>query len=238
MPTRFGARSHVTSTLSTENGPVFVKATRIDGPFAGGLRNERAVNRHVRDIAAPLLWTVEEAGWIVLGFEHIDGRHEFYEPGGAASAALADVLDALAAVPCPHAVTKQVALAWARDDERLGTAMSGDALLHTDLNPANLLLTEAGPRLVDWAWASRGAAWVEIALALPRLIDHGHTPHEAEKWAHRFPAWRQAPADAVDALARRSLTRWTKATGGNHARNRALAKATHQWIGWRAQARA
>jgi aminoglycoside phosphotransferase (APT) family kinase protein len=40
----------------------------------------------------------------------------------------------------------------------------GDVLLHTDLHPANVILTGAGPRLVDWQGAARGPAQADVAL--------------------------------------------------------------------------
>jgi aminoglycoside phosphotransferase (APT) family kinase protein len=40
----------------------------------------------------------------------------------------------------------------------------GTALLHTDLHPGNVILTKAGPRLIDWQGAARGPAEADIAL--------------------------------------------------------------------------
>jgi aminoglycoside phosphotransferase (APT) family kinase protein len=40
----------------------------------------------------------------------------------------------------------------------------GHALLHTDLHPANVILSSAGPRLVDWQGAARGPAPADVAL--------------------------------------------------------------------------
>jgi hypothetical protein len=34
----------------------------------------------------------------------------------------------------------------------------GEALLHLDLQPENVLLTEGGPVVLDWEWAARGPA--------------------------------------------------------------------------------
>jgi aminoglycoside phosphotransferase (APT) family kinase protein len=63
---------------------------------------------------------------------------------------LAALHDAVHAVP---------ALGWLRAP--LG---EGDVLLHTDLHPANVILTGAGPRLVDWQGAARGPAAADLAL--------------------------------------------------------------------------
>jgi aminoglycoside phosphotransferase (APT) family kinase protein len=40
----------------------------------------------------------------------------------------------------------------------------GPVLLHTDLHPGNVILTKAGPRLIDWQGAARGPAEADIAL--------------------------------------------------------------------------
>ncbi|GAA3224392.1 phosphotransferase family protein [Actinocorallia longicatena] len=230
-PTRFGARAALTSTLTTKSGPVFVKAAQAGSPFLAGLRTEQAVNPHVKHLAAPLLWTVETDGWLVLGFEHAAGTHQFYEPGSAALAALTRLLHDLADLLCPGVVTKPVGAKWAGGDGLLTEAMDGDALLHTDLNPANLLLAGDGRAVaVDWAWASRGAPWVEIALLIPRLISYGHTAEQAEQWATQFPAWRQAPGTALDAFATENLRRWQEAKTGDPAWLAEMADSAQQWI--------
>ncbi|WP_053703386.1 hypothetical protein [Streptomyces sp. WM6368] len=54
----------------------------------------------------------------------------------------------------------------------------GDALLHTDRFPTNILVTGDGLRVVDWAWASRGAAWIDAALRAVWLIRSGHSPQQ------------------------------------------------------------
>jgi aminoglycoside phosphotransferase (APT) family kinase protein len=50
----------------------------------------------------------------------------------------------------------------------------GDALLHLDLHPDNVILTAAGPMVIDWPNAARGAAasdvvhtWLVLACSLP-----------------------------------------------------------------------
>jgi aminoglycoside phosphotransferase (APT) family kinase protein len=55
-----------------------------------------------------------------------------------------------------HAVP---ALSWLR-----APFGDGPALLHTDLHPANVILTKAGPRLIDWEGAARGPAEADVAL--------------------------------------------------------------------------
>jgi aminoglycoside phosphotransferase (APT) family kinase protein len=40
----------------------------------------------------------------------------------------------------------------------------GDALLHRDLHPDNVILTQDGPRVIDWEGAARGPAPADVAL--------------------------------------------------------------------------
>src|SRR2546421_4787175 len=64
---------------------------------------------------------------------------------------------------------------------------AGDALLHTDLNNANVLVDETA-RLVDWAWATRGAPWLDAGYWIVWLMAAGdHAPESAEQWARRIP---------------------------------------------------
>lgn len=56
-------------------------------------------------------------------------------------------------------------------------AASGETLLHTDLSPSNLLRQPDGQVLVvDWAWACRGAAWVDLVLLAPSFAAAGVDP--------------------------------------------------------------
>jgi aminoglycoside phosphotransferase (APT) family kinase protein len=76
------------------------------------------------------------------------------------SATLASLLDRLHAIPAPS---------WL--PAPLG---EGDALLHLDLHPKNVILTERGPAVIDWPNAARGPAaadvaytWIVLACSLP-----------------------------------------------------------------------
>lgn len=79
--------------------------------------------------------------------------------------------------------------------------LAGDTLLHTDLHEGNLIAGRDGLHVIDWGLAARGAAWVELALLIPRLIMAGHTPVQAETLAAQLPVWKTAPAEAVTGLA-------------------------------------
>jgi aminoglycoside phosphotransferase (APT) family kinase protein len=46
----------------------------------------------------------------------------------------------------------------------------GDRLVHLDLHPDNVILTSAGPRLIDWERASRGPAQADLALTWVLLV--------------------------------------------------------------------
>src|SRR5437868_10701999 len=187
-----GSNAAFVATVTGTAGPVFVKAaprTALDqdGPQVRALRREALINPCVPEFAPRLLWIVEAGGWLAIGFEHINGRHADYSPGSPDLAILAKMVHQLQTAPCPDTVVMRVERRW----EHLVTdasAMLGDALLHTDLNPHNLLITpDHRGYVVDWGFASRGAAWIEIGQVIPWLVHAGHTPADAERWAVRFP---------------------------------------------------
>jgi len=51
----------------------------------------------------------------------------------------------------------------------------GPALLHTDIHPANVVLTDAGPYLIDWQGAAQGPAEADLALTWV-LVASSKTP--------------------------------------------------------------
>ncbi|MEV5576202.1 phosphotransferase [Spirillospora sp. NPDC052269] len=230
-----GSNTAFAATLTASARRVFVKAAPIrpdgqDGPQVRALRREAAVNPCLPDFAPRLLWTAEAGGWLAVGFEHVQARHADYQPGSSDLHALTALLHNLQETPRPVVVVMAVERRWEplADD---ASAMAGDALLHTDLNPHNLLISETGRAVaVDWAFASKGAPWVELCQVIPWLLRAGHQPAEAEAWARQFPSWTAAEPRAITQHAILSAERWRRrhsahASPGVHA---SLAVA-QQW---------
>ncbi|MQA63665.1 MAG: hypothetical protein GEU86_19820 [Actinophytocola sp.] len=192
-------------------------------------QTESRVNGLLPALAPRLLWQVEEEGWLLLGFECVSGRHADLSPGSpdfpAITASVSSLARELANTPAdvPALATKVRRMAawdrlradppreldgWARKNLDLGVAIErsaveligGDHLLHTDLHSLNILVGERA-WIVDWAWAQTGAAWIDAAFLLIRVIEAGHSPTAAERWAATTDAWAVADADAVTAFA-------------------------------------
>ncbi|WTL69424.1 phosphotransferase [Streptosporangium sp. NBC_01495] len=180
---------------------------------------ERAANRALpAGIPAPrLLWADDVDGWHLLLFEHAPGREADLTPGSPHISAVVNAVAAIS-VPCPWAeapsVTVKVA-ALLRQAEMLMAEspaeyarygplvkaldldeFNGTVLLHADLHAGNLLVDGGRCWVVDWSMACQGAAWVDVALWIPRLIDAAPAPADAEEVAARVPAWGSAPEDA------------------------------------------
>jgi hypothetical protein len=237
-----GNHADIASTLHAPDGRTFVKAARKlpdrDGPEVRSLRWEAAVNPCVSEFAPRLLWTVEAGGWLVLGFEHVEARHADYSPGSPDLALLVKVVEGLQSMPCPDMVTMRVEQRWKSVTGGV-TPMAGDALLHTDVNSSNLLITPDGhPYVVDWAFTSRGAAWVELGLLIPWLLKAGHTPAEAAQWVAQFPTWTAADPAAVDLFSEAFAERWSRHSAVNsEAWVAEHAALTRQWADYRRDAK-
>jgi aminoglycoside phosphotransferase (APT) family kinase protein len=58
-------------------------------------------------------------------------------------------------------------------------AAAGTTLLHGDLRSDNILLTDSGIAVVDWPYASLGAAWFDVLFMLPSVrMEGGPAPEE------------------------------------------------------------
>jgi hypothetical protein len=234
-----GRNSDFAATLRTATGTVFCKGIADADSRRGLMhRHEAAVNPWLpRAVAPRLRWRIDVAGWLFLGFEHVPGRHANLGPGSPdlvkvalMAATLTDVLtDSQAEAPQlaeqwhrlsawrrlskmpdnlhPRLVDQLDELvAW---ESRAVEQVGGSSLVHTDLHSHNMLVNAGGVRVVDWAWSRIGAAAVDIAFLIARLIAAGHTPAAAERWAEQLPPWRAATSAAKTAYAVAIWGIWT-----------------------------
>ncbi|WP_405440886.1 aminoglycoside phosphotransferase [Streptomyces niveus] len=210
-----GLNSSLSARAHTAGGVAFLKGLRADHRWVWTQRREADVNPYVTPLAPRLLFHVIASGWDVLGFETVDGHHADYSPGSADLAKVADALQELASLPCPDIELRlaEQRLSSYVADPADAEAFAGDALLHTDWNNHNVLITHDRAHLVDWGWATRGAAWLDPAHWIIWLIAAGHTPDDAEELAGRLPAWASASPRAVDAFAHAGVNLWEEIAG-------------------------
>jgi hypothetical protein len=180
---------------------------------------EAAAANLAKGISPEVLWQFDEAGWNVLGFEHIKGRAADYSPGSPDIDMVTGLMEALAAIEIPPGPGP-----WKPIETRLRTYVAdpGDArvfagavLTHTDWMPDNIMISGGRAWLVDWAWATPGAGWTDPAFWLLRLIAHGHTIEQAE--SPRRPAAAYAAADPahLDVFARANVNMWNEIENQN-----------------------
>jgi hypothetical protein len=203
-----GLNASFTARLHTAAGITFAKGVPSDR--AAAQRREAEINIHVQPIAPRLLWQVDTQGWHILGFEHLNGRAADLSPGSADLAGIAGVLGQLAALEVPRRACRRIEDRWADAAHRAGVGtelLAGDHLLHTDLNPHNILVTDTDTRIVDWSWPTLGAAWVDTACAALWLIAEGHSPAAAESWASQM-VWTEATPKALDVFTKTNVALW------------------------------
>lgn len=214
-----GINSGVAAMLDTERGPFFVKGVPADHAQARTQQREADINPHLPPGSPRLHWRVRTTEWDLLGFELLDGRIADFSPGSADLPKVVDALGELARTPCPTIPLKEVVQRWAPYADPVALhLLHGDHLLHTDMAPHNVLVDEHGAHLIDWAWPTRGPAWVDPAVWMLRLLEAGHSPEQADTWAAQLPAWRAAPPVAVSAFADANAALWAELATQDPAR--------------------
>ncbi|MFC8079558.1 aminoglycoside phosphotransferase [Streptomyces sp. NPDC057307] len=210
-----GLNSEIAARVYSATGACFVKGLRADHKRVWTQHREAEVNPYLRGIAPVLLWRIEECGWVLLGFESLDGHHADYSPGSADLPKVVNLLHRLGEVACPdvelrHAEQRLESYAAKPTDV---DHFAGNSLVHTDLNNENVMV-DGNAYLVDWAWATRGAAWLDPAYWVVWLMAAGkHDPRSAEKWAARVPSWQRAAPEAVTAFALATANVWEEIAG-------------------------
>lgn len=199
------------SAIGTASGSFFVKGVRHGHPAVAQQHLEAAVAPYVTALSPRLLRHISICDWDVLVFEYVDARHADLSPGSADLPSVADALRRLAALAPPGAEVplERVVDRW-RDylDATALRMLDGESLLHTDLNPHNLLTCGDRAYVVDWATAARGPAWLDVAHAVLRLMEQGHTAEDAEAWARQVPCWADVSAEEMDALVTAHVRAW------------------------------
>lgn len=257
-----GAASDVSTVLRTSAGPdVFLKGVRGVSVRMRWLRNEITAGVVAAGIAPAVLFHADVDDWLLVGFEHLKGRTASLAPGSPDLRAVAAVIGTLSTITAPGlrplrdrwtltdawnqlAVTNPEAVrGWdvgrmARHAALITELIDGSCLLHTDMHGEQFLIDESGAaHVIDWAFPARGAAWVDGAFLVLRLIEAGHPPEDAERWVLRLPSFSQVDAETTlnsfSAFIAGLWTTWAVAskppTGAAHRARLALDYAAYRF---------
>jgi aminoglycoside phosphotransferase (APT) family kinase protein len=150
-----------------ERGPRLIAAGRASEVFdlgdgrvlrrfksGGDPAREALVMRHARDHGYPVPEVFEVTADALL-LEKVDGP-TMWEAAGERPAAVGQHAAVLARL---HRELHEI-----QPPHGLAAVGSGDRLLHLDLHPANVILSPAGPVVVDWTNARRGDPAFDVAL--------------------------------------------------------------------------
>lgn len=227
-----GANSGIAATLHTADSTQFVKGVPAEHPQARTQQREATINPHLPASCPKILWHVQAAGWDLIGYERIDGRHADYNPGSPDLPLVANALAELQNTPCPPLDVKRAEQRWKLYTGSAGTDdFAGTTLLHTDLAPHNVLISTRG-HLIDWAWPTLGAAWIDPAVLILRLMEAGHTAPEADSWAREHVAsWATAPRSAVTAFSEANARIWDEiARHDPQEWKKNMGRLAHDWV--------
>ncbi|WP_433890090.1 protein kinase [Streptomyces sp. CA-111067] len=202
--TKRGFSAEFTGLIDAEHGRFFVKAVRNrPGGHRASLYREWVINPAVQPLSPAIRWTARDDEWIVLGFEAVEARHARFEPGSPDLPRITGALKEIAHVTVPDEARGWAETRWDRfaGGEAEAGLFRGDTLLHTDINPSNILVGARAVWLVDWAWPTLGAAFIDPAILALQLVAAGHSAESAESWAAHCPGWTDADPRAIDAFA-------------------------------------
>lgn len=236
-----GQNSPVAATVTSDHGRTFVKGMPCGESRSASQAREIAVAPLVCDLSPHLRWHFEEAGWIVLGYQHVEGRHADYRPGSSDPDALLPLLKALGEIEVTTGLRpfKRAEDRWKShvDDSEELEIFSGTTLQHTDWIPHNVLISPDRPYLIDWAWPTLGASWMDPAYFLIRLMASGYSAEEAERFAAQVPAFAKAEPAHLDVFAHVNARMWdeieTQSAGHISSWMRGVVAASRDWAKYR-----
>ena len=217
------------SVLTCEDGSLhFVKAAsvRAQKMFAHSYREEarKLAGLPPGTPAAALRWVHDDDEWVVLGFEHVEGRSPRRpwqrDELDAAVAALVVAAEALTPPPADlqldsfaeefvdfpgywtHVRTTYPDLGHTDEAAALAARFAevteGDTVTHTDVRDDNILITPAGEAVFcDWNWPVVAASWVDTAVL---MIGPRHDGLDVDAVLVEAELTREVPAEHIDVL--------------------------------------
>lgn len=120
-----------------------------------------------------------------------------------------DVMNRLHTLPCPDLPLNDAGRRWSAylDREHDAELLCGEGLLHPDVNPLNILLEDHTTWIIDWAWPTCGATFVDPPASCSASW---LTATDAETWAAKCDGWIQASPTAITAFATASARLFTE----------------------------
>lgn len=230
-----GQTSDLTAVLHSHVGrPVFLKGVNGVSRRMRFLRNEVAAAECALAVAPRVFFHLDVGDWFIVGFEYVPGRSASLAPGSPDLQVITKVLRAMGEVSAGPTIrplrdrwrdarwwdrlaseAPDEVAGWDRElmsmwSARASEAVAGDRLVHTDLHGEQFLIgDDREVHVIDWGFPGSGAAWVDTALIVVRLMAHGHEPEAAEEWAREIPAYADIDADSLMAFAAYIAGMWT-----------------------------
>lgn len=213
-----------------DNGPLFLKGVRTsDVAGTAGLRCEEEVSETVAGISPAVRHRFELDGWFCLAFAYVDGRPADFSPGTADLAAITLAMGRMQDLQTPPFIMPQLSDRYAKFlHSGEADTLKGPHLLHTDVNPHNIVISHDSGKayLVDWAMPAIGPAWVDPAYMATWFMSYGQAPSDALDWLGGFTSWRQADPKAVEVFVNVTCRHLT-ATVGEQDAERSNARFRH-----------
>lgn len=223
------------SVLTTGDGTRhFVKAASVQAQraVAASYRSEAEwLGRLDARLPVPALTWFHESDWVVLVIEHAPGLTPLapwegdelarclevtatigeHRPGDtlALTPFADDYADVAQSLPWALAAFPELPIdALADLLDLVPTATDGDRLVHSEARGDNFLLSGDQTALCDWAWPTRGAAWLDTAMLLTTAYADGV---DAEALLGTVTGTAAVPAEHLDALLALQLTWYARA---------------------------
>lgn len=208
-PAGGATESGVAALLVTGDGTVYVKAVPADDEQALFSQGREAIARpYLPECAPQMLSYIKAGGWSLVIYEAVDGEHLDYGESRDLRLLL-DALTELERIALPAGIElPRAAVRWAGyADDGCWELFGGSTLLHTDLSPDNVLVGDRA-YLVNWAYPTVGAAFIDPYMFVLEMVHAGHQPEAAITWARRMRSWREASPHALEAFAVAVMRMW------------------------------